>query len=291
MYDKIKLEVIISDIDGTLLNNESKISDVNKTTLELLKQKGIVIVLATGRSLYSAKKVLEENNILFLIDYLIFSTGAAIYHVKNDQIFNITKLKEEDITEIENYLNVEINLDYMIQAPIPNNHWFSYKKNNRFKINPDFYNRIQIYKDSILRREQIIDSATQFIAIVPEVIESVFKEVQRKFKNKFSIVKTTSPLNQKSLWIEIFPSNVSKSTASINLLKLLNLNLDNSITIGNDFNDMDLLKIGKKNYLLENAPEELKSIASKNTDYNDCFIAPSNKNDGFTEAIKENIIL
>ena len=291
MCDKVKLKVIISDIDGTLLNNESRISETNLTTLRLLKKQGILIVLATGRSLFSAKKALDENNILDLIDYLIFSTGAAIYNVKNDQIFNVSKLEDDEITEIENYLDTSINLDYMIQAPIPDNHWFCYKKNNRFETNPDFYNRIQIYKDSILRREQITDSATQFIAIVPENIESIFKEVQRKFQNKFSIVKTTSPLNQKSLWIEIFPCNVSKSTASINLLKLLNLNIDNLITIGNDFNDMDLLKIGKRNYLLENAPEELKKIVSDNSNYKDCIISPSNINDGFSKAVKENIIL
>jgi len=287
---KIKaMKVIISDIDGTLLNNGSKISASNKTTLELLNQKGILVVLATGRSLFSAKKVLEENNILDLIDYIIFSTGAAIFNVKSKQIFDIKNLEYNDISKIENYLDNIINVDFMLQADIPNNHFFSYKKNNRFKSNTDFFHRMEIYKDSILERNQIKDSATQFIAIIPEDMEIIFKEVKDHFKENYSIVKTTSPLNHKSLWIEIFPNNVSKSIASINLLKLLNLNIDNLITIGNDFNDMDLLKIGKKNYLLENAPEELKNIVSENDDYTDCFIAPSNVNEGFSKAVKENI--
>ncbi len=152
---KSKIKVIITDIDGTLLDDNSKLSKTNRVTLNLLKKDGFIVVLATGRSLFSAKKIALENNFLDLIDYIIFSTGAAIFDVKKKSIFNVYSLNNKNIIEIENYLNEKtINVDYMIQANIPENHFFSYKKNNHFKINTDFYKRIEIYKDSILTRSE-----------------------------------------------------------------------------------------------------------------------------------------
>ena len=285
-----KIKIIISDIDGTLLNDDGRISNTNRSTLEFLKEKDIPVILATGRSLFSAKKVLIENHILDLIDFIIFSTGAAIYNVKNEEIFDICSLDKEKIIEVENYLNNDLELDYMIQGTIPNNHFFSYKKNNRFKINTDFYRRIKIYKDAILDRTDITNSATQFIAIIPNDAEIIFEQIKTRFQEKYSIIKTTSPLNKKDLWVEVFPKSVSKSIASINLLEKLGFTQNELITIGNDFNDMDLLTIGKKNYLLENAPEELKRIIINEKSHSNCKVAPSNICDGFSMVIHKNII-
>jgi len=287
---KSKIKIIITDIDGTLLDDNSKLSATNRATLNLLKKDGFIIVLATGRSLFSSKKIALENKFLDLVDFIIFSTGAAILDVKKKCIFNTYSLNREDILEIENYLNETINADYMIQGNIPDNHFFSYKKNNRFKINSDFYRRIEIYKDSILTRSEITDSATQFIAIIPEKKDEIFNQVKLQLQERYSIIKTTSPLNKKTLWIEIFPKNVSKSTASTFLLKKLGLSKDSLITIGNDFNDMDLLKIGNMNFLLKNAPTELQEIIITNEfEYTNCKIGSTNIENGFTQVILKSI--
>ncbi len=274
-------KIIISDIDGTLLNNDGKLSKSNRKAIELLIEKDVVIVLATGRSLYSAKKVIIENDFLHLIDFVIFSTGAAILDIKRDIIFRQYSLSKNEISEIEEYLN-EIQIDFMIQQVIPDNHFFSYKKNPRYKKNPDFYKRIEIYNDCILENGEKPESATQFVAIVPKHGDKILNQIKLKFQKKYSIIKTTSPLDKKSLWIEIFPKNVLKSIASNYLLEKLNLSNKALVTVGNDFNDMDLLTVGKENYLLENAPKELKEIVLNDPNYSNCKIAPSNIENGFS---------
>ena len=281
MQSKNKTQIIITDIDGTLLDNSSKLSERNRDTLKYLKENRVTIVLATGRSLFSAKKVIIENDFLHLIDFVIFSTGAAIFDVKRDNIFRQYNLSNNEISEIKEYLN-EIQIDFMIQQIIPDNHFFSYKKNSRFKKNPDFYKRIEIYNDCIIESNIKLESATQFVAIVPEQGDKILNQIKLKFQEKYSIIKTTSPLDKKSIWIEIFPKNVLKSTASNYLLEKLSLSNKALVTVGNDFNDMDLLKIGKENYLLENAPKELKKKILNDPNYSSCKIAPSNINNGFS---------
>ena len=44
------IKAVMLDLDGTLLGNDHKISDTNKEVLKKLKDKGIKIFLATGRS-------------------------------------------------------------------------------------------------------------------------------------------------------------------------------------------------------------------------------------------------
>ena len=69
------LQMVITDLDGTLANPEQKISQADLDTLKRLGEMDIIRVIATGRSLYSAIKILDKN---LPIDYLLFSSGAGI---------------------------------------------------------------------------------------------------------------------------------------------------------------------------------------------------------------------
>ena len=70
-----KIKIVVTDLDGTLLPSQGCISKKNYNTLVSLRDKEIIRVIATGRTLYSAMAVLPED---FPIDYLIFSSGAGI---------------------------------------------------------------------------------------------------------------------------------------------------------------------------------------------------------------------
>ena len=67
--------MVVTDLDGTLIRSDRTFADDDLEALRVLGSEGIVRVIATGRSLYSARLVLDPE---FPIDYLIFSTGAGI---------------------------------------------------------------------------------------------------------------------------------------------------------------------------------------------------------------------
>ena len=67
--------LVVTDLDGTLLDSASRLSDGNREALETLGRNGVVRAVATGRSLYSARLVMLED---FPVDYLAFSSGAGI---------------------------------------------------------------------------------------------------------------------------------------------------------------------------------------------------------------------
>ena len=73
---KKECRVVFTDLDGTLLSSNQKLSNSNRQMLEDLGQRNIARVVITGRSLLSCNRVINEN---FPIDFLVTSSGAGIF--------------------------------------------------------------------------------------------------------------------------------------------------------------------------------------------------------------------
>lgn len=247
------LKMVITDLDGTLANRDGKISKADLNTLEQLGEQNITRVIATGRSIYSTKKVLDEN---LPIDYLLFSSGAGILNWHRKEIIKAAALNSNEIKHINKYL-VDMNVDFMLHLPIPDNHKFFYHESG--KQNSDFKKRIQIYREFSNPIDIVgngFDSACQYVVIVPD--QSVNYENVVRDLNEFSVIRTTSPLDKKTLWIEIFPTQISKGKSAAWLCSRLEIDKLYVLSIGNDYNDLDLLDWSGHSYVVENTPVELK---------------------------------
>ena len=55
------MELVVFDLDGTLLNSNSVISDYTSETLKLLMQRNIAYTVATGRTLHGARTILDGH--------------------------------------------------------------------------------------------------------------------------------------------------------------------------------------------------------------------------------------
>jgi hydroxymethylpyrimidine pyrophosphatase-like HAD family hydrolase len=113
--------MIITDLDGTLLNWEKKCTSYDHMTLMTLEKLNIIRVIATGRHLYSFSRVIEAP---FPIDYVIFSSGAGIWHFGEKKIIRKIWLESDEVEKaVETF--VSLNLDFFIHNPIPDNHYFT----------------------------------------------------------------------------------------------------------------------------------------------------------------------
>ena len=81
--------MVVTDLDGTLLNDRRKVSREEYSTLLELGRREIPRVIATGRSLFSVSKVLPDD---FPVDYLIFSSGAGCLEWKKRELLFLTIL-------------------------------------------------------------------------------------------------------------------------------------------------------------------------------------------------------
>lgn len=247
-------EVVISDLDGTLLHLSHGISDDDFAMLIQLGSVGVIRVIATGRNLYSAKKIIDDN---FPCDYLIFSSGCGILRMSDNKILLSYKLTSEQVNHCLKWLE-RAGEDYMLQLPIPNNHHLRYRHFG--SPDKDFVKRLEIYKDFVqpLDGENFAEEASQFVVILSVPFQHFYDKWEKELSN-YSVVRTTSPLNGSTAWMEIFPERVSKSQAAQWLCEMLSLNHKKTLALGNDYNDIDLLRWAKVAVVTSQAPNELKS--------------------------------
>lgn len=265
------IKIVITDLDGTLLNNYKDVSILDMKTLYWLGENKIIRVIATGRNFFSAKKSISDK---FPIDYLIFSSGAGICNWKTKELIHSQYLPENEVREISKIL-INHNIDFMIHEMVPDNHRFVYHRSN--SNNPDFERRIKVYKEFAFElnpNTETYKNASQILAIFPNDIDS-FDEIKNKFTD-IKIIRTTSPLDGDSIWMEIFPNTVSKGHGIKWLCDQLKISQLETISIGNDYNDIDMLEYTAKRYVVSNAPDDLK---------NRFPVCNSNQENGFTSAL------
>jgi len=247
------MEMVVTDLDGTLLDDKQQVSARDLETMNLLGDRGICRVIATGRSFYSLRRVLPPE---FPIDYLVFSSGIGIMEWKTKRMIKEHHLDAGDVHQTAEIL-VQRQLDFMIHYPVPKNHRFGYVHSG--KNNPDFYHRIELYKDfshDLMGRYHEFGNASQLLSITPAG-ESLYHEI-RLATPELNVIRTTSPLDHRSLWIEFFPPGASKSLGSQEVCRQTGCDAKNVLAVGNDYNDLDLLHWAACSAVVQNAPEDLK---------------------------------
>ena len=112
--------IAVTDLDGTLLDGSHRLSRANRAALHTLGEAQILRVVATGRSPFSARKVIDSE---FPIDYLVCSSGAAILSWPQNDLLKSTDLPGSRAIQVAHRLK-ELELDFMLHAATPENHRF-----------------------------------------------------------------------------------------------------------------------------------------------------------------------
>lgn len=265
------LRIFITDYDGTLADDNSRVSNESINQLNRIGEKNIIRVIATGRNMFSLRNAINDN---FPIDYVIFSSGIGIYDWKNKKLLKDHSIDKHSTKEIYVHL-IESNYDFMVQLPIPDNHYFHYYSKN--EPSGDFLNRILHYESrGIIAVKECPENASQFIVICKELYH--YNILKSRFSN-LKVLRATSPIDKKSMWIEILPEGASKASGIEYLKQMKSVNHENIVAVGNDYYDLDMLQYAnpKNAYLVSNAPDELKP---------EFKIIDSNQNNGVAKLIE-----
>jgi len=256
--------LFITDLDGTLLRSDGTLAQRDLDALEHLSGRNIKTAVATGRSLYS---FIKSPGVDLPVDYIIFTTGAGVVTQPERKLLYQLNLSSEMVRKTLDYLG-ESMLDFMMHHPVPENHRYAYRRVNR--ENPDFETRLERYREfgKPLNSSSVngFDEAAQFLAVVPHYeADDALRQVRSDLPG-LSIIRSTSPLDHESTWIEFFHPGVSKGKTAAWLTAELGINHADTMAIGNDYNDLDLLGWAASSYVVGNAPndikEEFRAVAS-----------------------------
>ncbi len=268
--------LVVTDLDGTFLKDDKTISNKNLEALGLLGEKNIVRAVATGRNLKKVNDVLN-NHVPF--DYIIFSSGAGLYDWKEKKHISNQNIDVETSTKLLQFF-IEKKLNFHAFYPSPENHkhWYFrgethcdeferyFDFNQNFSSELDF---IQLPKTELCQFLVIIKEDDILFAEMKKLIESISPEIR--------VIRSSSPITKGYIWIEVFHRSVSKGNGVKQICELLNINQNETLGLGNDYNDLDLLEFTNFSFLTENAPNEIKHLFPN---------IASNENDAFAVLIQ-----
>jgi hydroxymethylpyrimidine pyrophosphatase-like HAD family hydrolase len=272
----VALGIVVTDLDGTLLDSNRQLSQADRQTLLALGELGVVRVVATGRSLFSALRVIGDD---WPIDFLVHASGAGISHWPSRELVKVEHMTPTAALDLALRLEAR-GLDFMLHQAVPDNHrCFLHRTARR---NHDFERRVELYADHMrpfARPFNITEPMCQAVVIDPAPSPGSYPDLSRELSD-FSVIRTTSPLDGQATWIEVFPRGVCKSAAASWLQQRARAG-SRSLAVGNDYNDLDLLEWADLGCVVANAPAELCSRYRS---------VSSNDASGFSEAVRHALL-
>ena len=246
--------LLLTDLDGTLLNLERKIGERDQRTLRDLAQAGTVRAAATGRTLDSADRVLDDTS---PFDYLLFSSGAGVMHWPSRAIVHTNEIPADDVARAADvFTRNQVNFE--IHHCIPGNHHFVYRR--LVQDDTDFDRRLASAGTTatpFVGNTKDFGTACQLMAIIPPDL-ALFDRLAREIRPFLNVVRATSPVDHRSIWFEVFPNGVSKAGGAEWLRNHLDIPHAQTYALGNDYNDQDMLEWAAHAAVVENAPDDLR---------------------------------
>ncbi len=252
-----KLKLVATDLDGTFLMNDKSITKENLDTLNLLGEKGVWRVIATGRNLKKTQAVISDE---VPFDYIVFSSGAGVYDCKQKKLIFHQNLNASLAKQLADFL-IERDLNFHLFKPVPDNHncWY-YRGSVPCTEFESYFEYLQSNSEPLTSGEQVHSDASQFLVVFPNNL-ALFLALKEEIECRFpdvKVVRTSSPLESGYIWMELFHHSVSKGNGVKYVCDTLQIEHEYTLGIGNDFNDWDLLEFTNYSYIVENGPQEMK---------------------------------
>jgi Cof subfamily protein (haloacid dehalogenase superfamily) len=261
-------------MDGTLLNRKREISECNKETIRKAHEKGIHVVVSTGRLFTNAE---EFSKLIGVKSPVIASNGAVIRGIDKKQIIDKAYLDTRACITLLDILK-RYKLNPYFSTPEK-----SYTGDLKYKILLEHAKR----RDEVIRKTKLeyVPFYTKWIKIFEAEKDNIVKcEIKCRHANKLeSIRKELEELKEFDMVrfsyrnIEITKKDVSKGKAVKKLAEYYGIKREEIIAIGDSENDLSMIKYAGVGIAMGNAME----IVKKNADY----ITDTNDNDGVAKAI------
>jgi len=244
-----KTSLFATDLDGTLLRNDGTFSTRDLDSLETLRTGGCAVVLATGRSPVSLKKCLNGRDLP--VDWFVLSSGAGVIDPYGEVILSRT-LSPDDTSAIHGAFADLGVTDTSIQGTFPDAHILHWMTGKHCL---DFRKRLAFYRSFSKQIDHPAIASSEVIGFVhPDQADSVIQALMKTIGHNYSVIRATSPIDRKTVWIEVFAKGVSKASACEVIREQLGIPSNLTAAVGNDWNDLQLLRWADRPFVSGNAP-------------------------------------
>lgn len=273
----MEYKLVAIDMDGTLLNSKHEISEYTRNVLKEVTEKGVKVVICTGRLFASARFYAK---LLGLITPIIACNGAYICEYHRNNVLYENPIDSVDYKEVIKILE-------------KNNMYYHFYDNENFYTKELNYNSLKYYNwnkkqktEDKINIEIIEDVVKMMEERNPKVYKVVVMDENKgKLSNIVKELKKNSHLeivSSMSQSFDIMNKGVSKGNALMRLSDFFSLESNEVIAIGDNYNDISMFEYAGVSVAMNNGEKEAKEKADVITDTND--------NDGVAKVLKKLIL-
>ena len=277
------IRIIALDLDGTLLDSEKRLSEVNRDALQRAAAKGVLIVPTTGRFFGMMPPAVRD---LPFVRYAITINGAQVYDRETDVAIVRDEIPLETALGVMEVLD---RYDVIYDCYRQNWGWMTaalQEKAADYATNEHYLKMVREFRKPVPElkqhlRETTADGDVQKVMLFATNRErstaiDCLRKLSDEISARFPELKVTA-----STWnnIELNIRTAHKGNALRRFAEHLGLTLDNCMAFGDGMNDFTMVEAAGLGVAMANAEPEVKRVAK--------WIAPSNDEDGVAKGIEK----
>ncbi len=240
------------DLDDTVLNSNHEVSEVTRQTVEIAMQRGVIVVIASGRMF---ETTLPTARTLGITSPIICYNGAMVRDPITRKIIDEACVPSEVAAEVMEYARqngMQLNFylhDHIYSAA--RNQWmelYQTRTGAPYEVIDDFYDRL---KGECPTKLIIVDE--------PETITRLLPEMKSRFDGRIAVIRSNAE------YLEFLPINANKGLALANLAKALAIAQEETVAIGDSWNDIPMLQWAGHSVAVANCKPEVRLIVDEIT--------------------------
>lgn len=271
------IKAILLDIDGTLTNDQKVITPRTREALLKCQEKGVVLVLASGRTTNGLSTYAADLDLAHHGGVLVCYNGAKSLNCETGQVYF-----EQSMT-VEQGKRVLEHMKKFDVAPVIDHGEYMYVNDCFFTIERDgkpwyiieYEGHSNNYK--LCEKRDLAAYADWRINKIlnagqPEYLQQVAEEMAAPFEGELSAMFTAP------WYFEFTPLGVDKVRALKDTFDVLGINQDEVMSFGDAQNDLTMIKWAKVGVAMGNAVDEVKAEAD--------YVTTDNNSDGIADALE-----
>lgn len=268
------IKVIALDIDGTILNSERKMTEATKKAVKEAMERGIKIIIASGRPYCGAKEYAEELGLFERGGYVLCFNGSRIIDcVSGDIVYDIY-LEDEvkgEICEILKGYEGAVLMTYKGEDIL----LAEDAQDEGVKLGAQV-NNLELVGVCDMRKS-INHRITKFIlGGDADYIGSIWEDVKERIGSLATVCRSEATL------LEIMPFGVDKGIALKGFMEKMGIDKDEVLACGDGYNDDTMLQYAGIGVAMGNAFPEIKALAD--------YVTLTNDEDGVAYAIRKFVL-
>lgn len=263
-------KLLALDLDGTLTNSKKEITPQTLEALIDIQEKGVKVVLASGRPVYGILPLAEQLHLADYGSYVLGFNGGRIIDCRTKEVVYNQTLPDNIIDTLFDLVKKYPGLDILTYT----------ERNILSGIEPNQYtelesriNHMPIILSEDFKTEAPANPNKFLVTGDPAVIADCKDELKRFYRGKISIY-CSDPF-----FLEIMPKDIDKGNSLSQLLESTGITREDMICCGDGYNDITMIELAGLGVAMENAQPLVRSLAD--------YITKSNDEDGVLHVINK----